>query len=421
MTLPCRVKWLVLAALALCASLHAATPPALIEAGSPTVWQYLDDGSDPGPAWHAATFEAAGWKKGPAPLGYGQPGVATEIGFGGKREAKHLTAYFRHTFDVKDPAGAAKLAVSLRVDDGAVLYLNGQELVRSNLPKGPLTRTTPAQRRIDGPEEALYRRHSVPATLLVPGRNVLAVEVHQVNAASSDLFLDLSLQLDVAEAKPPAPRLPDAARDVSLLYLKKHYIPAGTPIPDGYMDGGRGMKIAADSTARSGREILVVDRPRDPELRQHLAYARSPEVTAAPPLTRAALLATYVDKQYSPDGSRRHAEAVCTVTLEPYRGRDILLGQVIRAGVCRHRSLLFKLLADECGLSVALVRGVYSSNNSDGNHAWNELITPEGEKLIVDVMNPRPNFEFPKLTDPRAAHYLTVDNKPWYPAVSAKE
>lgn len=91
-------------------------------------------------------------------------------------------------------------------------------------------------------------------------------------------------------------RLVHAAREVTLAYLKTHYVPAGTRIPDGYIDGGRGMKIAGNGAAKSLREVLVVDRPRDPALRVHLDYARSETLAKLPPLARATQLARYVDK-----------------------------------------------------------------------------------------------------------------------------
>ena len=384
-----------------------------LERGAKTEWRYRDTGEEPAASWTSGNFDDSNWPQGRAPLGYGQAGVTTEISYGGDPRAKHLAAYFRRSFDfAAGPAPLTQLAVSMCIDDGVVVYLNGRELVRQNMPAGPITATTRAVRRIEGNEETVYRRHVVPAAALVPGRNVLAAEVHQINGGSSDLFFDLQLStvVDVSAA-----RLNAAARDVTLAFHRKHYIPAGTRIPDGYIDGGRGMTIADDGTAQSGREVMVVDRARDPELRRHLEYARSPAVTGLPLLERATTLARYVDALYSPAGGRRLSEEVCSLMLEPYRGMELLIGAAIHAGVCRHRGLAFKLLADEAGLPVALVRGNYGAVQSPGGHVWNELILPDGAKLIVDVMNPRPDFVFPKATDAAAGRYLTVKNAPYYP------
>ena len=101
-----------------------------------------------------------------------------------------------------------------------------------------------------------------------------------------------------------------------------------------------------------------------------------------------------------------------------FRDREMLLSESVGSGVCRHRALLFKVLADEAGLDVALVRG---NLRSTGGHTWNELRLNDGTKRIVDCMNPRGGFEFPEFTDEAAQEYLTVHNEPYYtPAKSRK-
>jgi transglutaminase/protease-like cytokinesis protein 3 len=190
-------------------------------------------------------------------------------------------------------------------------------------------------------------------------------------------------------------------------------------IPDGYVDGGHAMKIAGDGTVSSQREIITVDRTRDTKLRQHLDYVHWLMRGNLPPLQRATLIAQYVDQQYSPADGRNFSEEACTRLLESLAGKEVLIGDIIRAGVCRHRALVFKLLADEAGLSVALVRGHLGEQ---AYHAWNELTLAGGEKLIVDAMNPQPGFIFPKTTDRAASAYRTVDDKPYYaksPATAA--
>ena len=103
---------------------------ALVAAGS--VWKYRDDGSDQGTAWRAATFDDAAWASGPAQLGYGDGDEATLVGFGGNPNAKYVTTYFRRTFTVSNPASFASLHLRLLRDDGAVVYVNGAEVFRSN-------------------------------------------------------------------------------------------------------------------------------------------------------------------------------------------------------------------------------------------------------------------------------------------------
>src|SRR4029450_889886 len=96
-----------------------------------------------------------------------------------------ITAYFRKVFELGETTGLTSVVVRLVRDDGAAVFLNGKELVRDTLPPGPLTFDTPAVETTD--EENRFRTFRVPADALVAGRNVLAVEVHQANAMSSDL------------------------------------------------------------------------------------------------------------------------------------------------------------------------------------------------------------------------------------------
>jgi Carboxypeptidase regulatory-like domain/PKD domain/Peptidase M66 len=163
----------------------------LIPMGS--LWRYLDDGSDQGEAWREPEFEDGPWKEGRAQLGYGDGDETTVIGFGNDPNRKFLTSYFRHTFFVEDPADWADLTLGLLRDDGAVVYLNGIEIVRDNMPEGPIYYDTTALRTVGGTEEWTYFQSDLPSFLLLPGPNVLAVELHQQSDGSSDASFDLFL------------------------------------------------------------------------------------------------------------------------------------------------------------------------------------------------------------------------------------
>ena len=64
-------------------------------------WRYLDDGSDQGTAWYAPGFDDTGWADGDAQLGYGDGDETTVVSYGPDRWNKHITTYFRHTFEYK--------------------------------------------------------------------------------------------------------------------------------------------------------------------------------------------------------------------------------------------------------------------------------------------------------------------------------
>ncbi|MDX2043800.1 MAG: Ig-like domain-containing protein [Acidobacteriota bacterium] len=161
----------------------------LVKGGSD--WRYLDDGSNPGPSWFSTTFNDSAWKLGKSELGFGD-NPATTIN-GGPADRRNITTYFRREFTVADPSFLQSLLLRLKRDDGAVVYLNGTEVHRVNMPGGAVAPTTLATREVGGVEEEVFFPASVALSLLKPGRNVLAVEVHQNSARSEDLSFDLEL------------------------------------------------------------------------------------------------------------------------------------------------------------------------------------------------------------------------------------
>ncbi len=166
-----------------------ATPTELLGAGS--TWSYLDDGIDPGPSWPQDTFDDSAWPTGPAPLGYGIFG-GTLVSYGADPADRHVTTWFRQSFSIVDPADYTGLTMEIRRDDGAVVYLNGVEVHRTNLPS-PSTATTLATSDVSGVDENEFTSFAVPTSLLVAGDNQVAVEIHQASPGSDDLAFDLAV------------------------------------------------------------------------------------------------------------------------------------------------------------------------------------------------------------------------------------
>ena len=156
-------------------------------------WKYLDNGSNQGTAWRAPGFEDISWRSGRAELGYGDGGEQTTLGFGPNSGNKFITTYFRHTFNATNVGQFAKIQLRLRRDDGAVVYMNGQEVARSNMPGGPIGYLTAASGVSGGDDELTFHNFELSAAALVEGSNTLAVEVHQNSGGSSDISFDLSL------------------------------------------------------------------------------------------------------------------------------------------------------------------------------------------------------------------------------------
>ena len=176
---------------------------ATVLVSSGATWKYLHDGSDPGTNWTTLGFSDENWLSGCAPLGYGTEDECTVVSHGFDTDNKFITTYFRHFFLVNDSAllAASELRARLRRDDGAVMYLNGHELVRDNMPDGPIGFDTLALVASD--DDQGFQVHQFSTEYLVLGTNVLAVEIHQGDPSSSDLIFDLEL----AAYRPLAPSL----------------------------------------------------------------------------------------------------------------------------------------------------------------------------------------------------------------------
>jgi secreted PhoX family phosphatase len=158
-----------------------------------SIWRFHDLGQDLGNGWVAANYDDASWKSGSGALGYGDP-VTTTLGYGPNSSAKYTTYYFRHKFNVSDASLYEGLIFKIRRDDGAVIYLNGVELVRTNMPAGPINYLSKAATAVANADETTYFTFEVLASQLLTGTNVLAVSVHQDQVTSSDLSFDLEVQ-----------------------------------------------------------------------------------------------------------------------------------------------------------------------------------------------------------------------------------
>ena len=169
-------------------------------------WQYLDAGNVPstsaGNDWRV---DDPGWTdSGNARLGYGDSEDRTVVDFidtdpDDAGTQKNITTYFRREFNVTDASRFTDLTLRLLRDDGALVFLNGQEIVRSNLPAGPITSTTTAESVVGNSNEDTFFPFNINladpngSAGLLEGLNVLAVEIHQINESSSDISFDLEL------------------------------------------------------------------------------------------------------------------------------------------------------------------------------------------------------------------------------------
>ncbi len=156
-----------------------------------SVWRFLDNGSNQGTAWRNQGFNDSTWAFKEGSFGYGDS-VKTTLSFGSNPTIKHMTTYFRSQLNMTNTSAFDSLIIRVRRDDGFVLYINGNEVLRDNMPAGVVSFTTAAVADVQMPEENMYLEYRIPNSL-INGLNTLAVEVHQHSASSDDKIFDLEL------------------------------------------------------------------------------------------------------------------------------------------------------------------------------------------------------------------------------------
>jgi DNA-binding CsgD family transcriptional regulator len=152
-------------------------------------WHYYDSGSLEN-SWIKLN-EFSNWKIGKSPLGYGDEINLTELNYGNNKEKKHITKYFKKKIFIENKYAAYE--VKIQRDDGAVVYINGKELFRDNMPNATISHLTLAMSTIKREAEHEFTQHFFDNTLFNQGENILSVSVHQAYEESSDCIFSLEL------------------------------------------------------------------------------------------------------------------------------------------------------------------------------------------------------------------------------------
>ncbi|MEX0643385.1 MAG: lamin tail domain-containing protein, partial [Pirellulales bacterium] len=173
-----------------------------------TLWRYNKSGSDLGTGWATTTHPVGGsWQQGPAVLGFDQtpPAILSthpiRTSFMSE-PGSVVTTYYETDFNFSgNLSDVVELALGHVIDDGAVFYLNGVEVLRYNMPtSGTITSGTFAT---TGIEASYVGPVAFPKSALVVGLNRLSVEVHQVSSTTDVLMgAELFALTDVTPAVP---------------------------------------------------------------------------------------------------------------------------------------------------------------------------------------------------------------------------
>ncbi len=153
--------------------------PAQTLIGPGDEWIY-QQGVDLGANWAQTTYTAGagGWQAGSGAFAFDETpppiGVGTELA--DPTTTAHPVCYFQKSFVFTGDPTRTQLSAEILIDDGAVVYLNGNEIARQNMPGGVVTAST---RAISAVGNAALATIPLPAEHLVSGMNTLSVSLHE--------------------------------------------------------------------------------------------------------------------------------------------------------------------------------------------------------------------------------------------------
>lgn len=201
-----------------------------------------------GQPWTTRTYDDSQWEgEGPGLLwtdGRGAPregvepastAMPTDPGTGG---FPFSTYYFRTRFVFSGDTAGVSLVFTNFVDDGAVFYLNGTEVQRLRMEEAPAviannTLSTGFGCNGDATCPDVFTVSGNPVLPLLPGENVLAVEVHNYNARSPDITFGMSLTAELPVVVRPTLTLRTAQGGLSLEWSGTGFILQEAPSATG--------------------------------------------------------------------------------------------------------------------------------------------------------------------------------------------
>jgi hypothetical protein len=181
------------------------------------------------------------------------PGIGTPLD--DPRVKGLITIYLETEFSItaQQLAEPGQLRLRHAVDDGAVIYLNGVELLRPNMPNGEINGTTPATVSVNNAE--ISDEIFLPKNQLVAGTNRLSVELHQRSATSNDILFGAELMI-AKELAPGVPGTPYRENDDQWIELYNRS-PNAVDLSGWRLAGGAQYEFPQGTNLAAG-EFLVV-------------------------------------------------------------------------------------------------------------------------------------------------------------------
>ncbi|MCP4872445.1 MAG: hypothetical protein GY898_27440 [Proteobacteria bacterium] len=164
------------------------------------------------------------------------------------------TITFRTAFSFDADPDSTELTLDCLVDDGVVVYLNGEEVLRHNVDDGPVDADTLAVESVEQPSAIVA---ALPAEALAVGPNVLAVELHQAELDDGDMTFACALDGRIAPQNTIPPRTlvlnEAAAADAALFWIELLNVGSDPHPVDGLV-----------LVSAAGEEAVLSGSPLDP-------------------------------------------------------------------------------------------------------------------------------------------------------------
>ena len=177
-------------------------------------WHYFPGDSEPQANWADNDFDTSIWPSGPGGIGYGDGDDGTPI-------SPVPSVYIRKNFNLIDTSIISWAILHVDYDDAFVAYLNGHEIARANIgtfgdrPSNRTYATEPHEAQIHTggiPDRFIIKNDSLKKHI-IEGENVLALQIHNSDANSSDLSSTTFFSVGIVDASSTYRQVPDWFND----------------------------------------------------------------------------------------------------------------------------------------------------------------------------------------------------------------
>jgi hypothetical protein len=227
-------------------------PPAGPSIREGDTWKYFKGTSTPAVQgtnqWNSISYNDTTWL-GPSPSGFGFSDCDDGTTLSDMQN-NYLSVFTRKAFVVDNPASITRLGIAADYDDGVMVYLNGTEVARLNMPAGVITHSTAGLNHessrgegASGPNPKTFI--TIDPALLVTGTNVLAASLHNSSIGSSDASLIIELYTNTALTRGPFIQMPDKGATAAIAWQ--------TSVPgDSVIDYGLDLTYTGGTVSNSG-------------------------------------------------------------------------------------------------------------------------------------------------------------------------